>query len=116
MSRRQKYFDLTVYGQKYTYDEWMRVMFFHPIGDGLRLNNYGLVIFKKTFPYHIVDSKPGQEKRTSGHYIFLARFCRQPYHIGTKTITFFDEEEAFLFKLCDGNVDNVQAVAPEKLE
>ena len=117
MSGRQQYFDSTVSGQKYTYDEWMRVMFFHPIGDALRLSNDGLKLFKKHFPYHIVDSSNAETMiRTSGHFIFLARFCRQPYHIGATTITFFDEEEAFLFKLCDGDVDNVQAVAPEKLQ
>ena len=116
MSKRQKYFDATSAGQKFTFDEWMRVTFFHPIGDALRLSNDGLKLFKKHFSYHIVDSNSENMVRTSGHFIFLARFCRQPYHIGTKTITFFDEEEAFLFKLCDGDVDNVQAVAPEKLE
>lgn len=116
MSERQKYFEKTAQGQKFTYNEWILAIFFHPMGDGLRLGGIGLKLFKKHFPYHIVESDPGPEHRTSGHYLFLAQFCRQPYHIGLKTITFFDEEEAFLFKLCDGNIDNVKDVAPEKLE
>lgn len=115
-NQRQKYFDSTAKGQKTTYDKWMREVFFHPMGDGLRLGNAGLKLFKKHFSYHVVDSNPGPGHRTSGHYIFLARFCREPYHIGSEAITFFDDEEAFLFKLCDGDVDNVKDVAPEKLK
>ena len=115
-SERQKYFDSTALGQKFTYDEWKKQVFFHPTGDGLRLSRDGLTIFKRHFPYHVVDSKSETNGRTSGHYIFLARFCRKPYYIGLKRITFFDEEEAFLFKMCDGDVDNVKEISPERLE
>jgi len=114
---RQKYFDLMSSSTfNLRSDEWMRNVFFHPIGDGLRLSNNGLKLFKTHFPYHTVESKPGPEHRTSGHYIFLARFCRKPYHIALDTIIFFDEEEAFLFKMCDGDVDNVKEISPERLE
>ena len=117
-TEREKYFRMLDHydGVGIDYDGWMRQVFFHPRGDGLRLSRDGLTIFKRHFPYYTVESKPVPEQRTSGHYIFLARFCRKPYHIGLDTITFFDEEEAFLFKMCDGDVDNVKEISPERLE
>jgi len=115
MSRRQQYFAQIATGQKLTYQEWCREVFFHPIGDYMRLNRFGLELFKSHLTHHIVDSVTDTGVRASKHYIFLSRFCRQPYYIAPSIIVFFDEEEAFLFKLCDGDVDNVAEVAPEKL-
>ena len=46
----------------------------------------------------------------SKHYVFLTRYCKAPYYIGMKSIVFFDEDEALIFKLCDGDIDNVKTV------
>lgn len=114
---REKYYEKSTNGQQLTYDEWIKNVFWFPTGDGMRLKFEGCKLLKKYFPHHIVESIAGDDKpRTSKHLIFLARFCRQPYYIyGSEHIVFFDEEEAFIFKLCDGDIDNVEEVAPEKL-
>ena len=120
MNPREKYFEEI--GEQLSYNEWARYIFFYPTGDGLRLSIVGQTIMSIHYPSYTVDSKsefdsvPGREVRKSKHYIFLARFCRKPYYISRDQIIFFDEEEAFLFKLCDGDIDNVQEVAPERLK
>lgn len=98
--------------------------FFHPGGTALRLKNEGLAFLKNYYPHHIIEFDPKINKPVisstkympSKHYVFLTQFCRKPYYIGSKMIIFFDEEEAFLFKLCDGDINNVKAIAPEKLK
>ena len=116
MKTRQDYFTQIASDQKETYDDWCKRMFFHPIGGALRLNGTGVEEFQKFFTGHLVNAIDVEHQRKSGDYIFLARFCRMPYYIAHTYIMFFDEEEAFLFKLCDGNVDNVKDIAPERLE
>ena len=116
MSQRKAYFDEKVTDDTVTYEFWKPVIFFHPMGDGLRLSHQGVKALTKLDTAHVVDSVSADRERPSKHYIFLARFCRKPYFIGKSKIIFFDEEEAFLFKLCDGDIDNVQEVAPERLD
>lgn len=115
MSQRRAYFDEKVTDDTVTYEFWSPVVFFHPMGDGLRLSNHGAKVLAKLDTAYEIDSVEERE-RPAKHYLFLARFCRKPYFIGKSKIIFFDEEEAFLFKLCDGDIDNVQEVAPEKLD
>lgn len=97
-------------------------LFFHPGGEALRLCNDGVKFLEKYHTSHTIDIIEFQKSGTntsnmpSKHFVFLSRFCRKPYYIGMKKIIFFDEEEAFLFKLCDGDIDNVKTVAPEKLK
>lgn len=106
------------------YQKFCSKIFFHPGGKALRLRSDGLDFLKSYYPHYIVEISDGINVATgsntkgmpSKHYVFLTRFCRKPYYIGSKRIVFFDEEEAFLFKLCDGDIDNVKAVAPEKLK
>lgn len=116
---REKYYEksLSVQGDLLDYDEWIKNVFWFPTGDGMRITFEGYQILSKHFPHYNIESDATAEKpRTAKHFIFLARFCRQPYYIyGSDYIVFFDEEEAFIFKLCDGDIDNVEEVAPERL-
>lgn len=102
---------------EYTYSQFCRDYFFHPVNESKRLNRNGLTFFRKFYPCYEVDVLEKIEKSQipTKHYLFLARFCRKPYYIGTNKIVFFDEEEAFLFKMCDGDIDNVSKIAPERL-
>lgn len=116
MSKRKEVYDQTK--SKIPFDEFCREYFWHPAGDALRINQIGLQYFRMYIPCHQVDviKKLDKSKMAGKHFIFLARFCRRPYYIGTNKIFFFDDEEAFLFKLCDGDIDNVKEVAPKKLK
>ncbi len=116
MSKRLEYYKEIGEESRTAFEIWVKATFFHPMGDGIRLHMAGLIYLETLVTCYDIDSDPGSEPRPSKHYLFLARFCRKPYYIGLKKITFFDEEEAFLFKLCDGNIDNVQEVSPEKLD
>ena len=112
---RQKIYDET--GTPMTFKEFNEKIFFTLAGDGIRLSLDGLRFFKsKAHPIHVVDLTEARRAFPSKHFIFLARFCRKPYYIGTDNIYFLDEEEAFLFKMCDGDIENVKSVAPEKLK
>ena len=102
----------------FTFKEFCHAAYFHPVGSAKRLKNHGYMFLRKYYPCHEVEV-PITEKRKNipaKHYLFLARFCRKPYYIGKKKIIFFDEEEGFLFKLCDGDIDNVKTVSPEMLD
>ena len=103
-----------------TFEDFCKSVFWHPVGDHKRLSHDGFIFLKSRLrdQCHEVDVFKKLDKSTmpGKHFIFLARFCRKPYYIGTNKIFFFDEEEAFLFKLCDGDIDNVKEVAPEKLK
>lgn len=114
---RQEYYEKSSPGSSLTYDEWVKDVFWFPVGEEMRLKFDGFKLLKKHFPCHIIDQVAREEKPIkSKHLIFLARFCRQPYYIyGSDHIAFFDEEEAFIFKLCDGDIDNVEQIAPERL-
>lgn len=104
-------------GKLKDYKTFSASFFFFPAGDKLRLNYEGLEFLKKIFePFEVevVDQK-SKRQIPSKHYVFLAKFCRKPYYIGNRRIVFFDDEEAFLFKMCDGDIDNVQEISPERL-
>ncbi len=103
---------------KLSFEDFCHLYFFHPVGDALRLNHEGFKALKLRLPCYEVDviEKLDKRKMPGKHFIFLARFCRRPYYIGKNKITFFDEEEAFIFKLCDGDIENVKEVSPKKLK
>jgi len=88
-------------------------IYFHPGGDTLRLSFKGLVFLSDYLPSNKVDVLiENQNRKTmpSKHYVFLTRYNKMPYYIGGKYITFFDEDAAFLFKMCDGDIENVKEV------
>lgn len=98
------------------FKEFCSTYFFHPGGDAIRLNYHGLNYLKQFLKCHTVECIDMKKQfMPAKHYVFLAKFCRRPYYIGENYITFFDEEEAFLFKLCDGDIDNVKEVSPNSL-
>lgn len=99
-----------------SFHEFCSTYFFHPSSDAIRLNFYGSNILSMSLKCYKVDVV-GQKKSEIPfkHYHYLAKFCRKPYYIGENYIMFFDEEEAFLFKLCDGSIDNVKEVSPNSL-
>lgn len=99
-----------------TFEDFCRQKFFHPVSDALRLSLAGVQFLEENgLKAHAVDMIKETKKSEipSKHYIFLAKYCRKPYYIGSNKIYFFDEEEAFLFKMCDGDIENVSQVAPE---
>ena len=96
-----------------TYKEFCAIVFFHPGGKALRLRSNGLDILSKHYPHYdveILDETRNRKNMPSKHYVFLTRYCKAPYYIGMNEITFFDEDEALIFKLCDGDIDNVETV------
>lgn len=96
-----------------TFPEFCREAYYHPVGDYKRLKQKGYILFKKIYPYFVVDVLEGLDKHImpSKHYLFLARYCKKPYYISQDKIIFFDEQEAFIFKMCDGNIDNVKEIS-----
>lgn len=123
MSERQAIYDEIYlrFKSSMEFKQFCGLYFFHPVGDALRLNHDGLLMLRNYMPEFIVDvlnpKNPGKNLTLPGkHFIYLARFCRKPYYIGANEIIFFDEEEAFIFKLCDGDIENVKEIAPEKLK
>lgn len=95
------------------YREFCRSIFFHPGGKSLRLNFYGMNFLAKYLPCHVIEvlnKKQNKKTMPSKHYVFLGKYAKKPYYIGEHTITFFDEDAAFLFKLCDGDISNVKTV------
>lgn len=97
-----------------TYKEFCAAVFFHPGGKALRLRFSGLDTLSKHYPHYdveILDTTQNRKNMPSKHYVFLTRYCKAPYYIGMNTIVFFDEDEALIFKLCDGDIDNVETVA-----
>lgn len=102
-------------GKNYSlsYQEFCAMIFFQPGGTTLRLKSYGWEILSNHYPshiVHIVDKSRTRDKMPSKHYVFLTRYCKAPYYIGLTAISFFDEEEAMVFKLCDGDIDNVKKI------
>lgn len=93
------------------FSEFCRELYYHPVGEHKRLKQRGFMIFKSTYPHYVVKIIDGPDKSLmpSKHFIFLARYCKSPYYIGSDQIVFFDEQEAFVFKMCDGNIDNVKS-------
>ena len=114
-NRKRIYNKLVEKGLTINFKDFGPFAYWHPAGDGNRLRLEGLKLFKKyQFPYYTVEVLDGLDKKElpSKHYIFLARYCKNPYYIGTDKIIFLDEEEAFVFKMCDGNIDNVKDISP----
>lgn len=106
-----------VVNAKLDFQAFNGTIFFTPAGDHLRLSYDGLNFFKsRQYTIHVVELSELKRDFPAKHFIFLARFCRKPYYIGSDKIHFLDEEEAFLFKMCDGDIENVKTVAPEKLK
>jgi len=96
-----------------TYSNFVKSYFFHPGGDALRLSSLGLKYLSQYYTCHTIDVLEKGHSRTrmpSKHYVFLGKYCKTPYYIDMYNIVFFDEETAFLFKLCDGDIDNVKSV------
>ena len=96
------------------YKKFCANVFFHPGGKSLRLNYDGVKILNKcfaSFKVDILDQTRSRERMPSKHFVFLTRYCKAPYYIGRQYITFFDEEEALVFKLCDGDIENVTSVS-----
>ena len=86
---------------------------FHPGGESLRLNHKGIKFLSDFYPCHaidVVDKNQSKKTMPSKHYVFLGKYCKMPYYIGEHHITVLDEDAAFLFKLCDGDIDNVKTV------
>lgn len=123
MTERQELYDYIT--EKYpkhitpkidTFEKFCLYVFWWPNGDFVRITWKGVLVLKKAYTCHEVSSiNTGEHSSPSKHFLFLSKFCRKPYYIGKDKIIFFDEEEALLFKLCDGDVDNVQQVSPEQL-
>lgn len=107
--------DSTIVGMNL--NDFCRITFWHPgtITNAKRLKSSGLTILKQYYPHFVVDvfDKKPKVDIPAKHYVFLAKFCKKPYYIGTNRIIFFDQEEAFIFKMCDGDVDNVKEVSSE---
>lgn len=115
MSIRQKVFQdvQDQHNEELDYKKFCREVFFHPGGESLRLNFKGCGFLADYLPCNVVDIVDKTQSITtmpSKHYVFLSKYSKLPYYMGKHTITFFDEEAAFLFKLCDGDIDNVKKV------
>lgn len=96
------------------YKKFCADFFFHPGGKALRLRSIGVKLLSSCYTPHIVeimDKKQSRKKMPAKHFVFLTRYCKGPYYIGTHEIVFFEEDEAFIFKMCDGDIDNVKTVA-----
>lgn len=97
-----------------TYKEFCAAVFFHPGGKTVRLRKDGVKTLEISYTSHIVevlDRTKTKKNMPSKHFVFLTRYCKGPYYIATHEIIFFDEDEAFIFKMCDGDIDNVKEVA-----
>ena len=96
------------------YKEFCRAVFFHPVGSTLRLRHSGFKTLSAYYPHYMVEIMDKDQTRAnmpSKHYVFLGRQCKAPYYIGMHEIIFFDEDEAFIFKMCDGDIDNVKTIS-----
>lgn len=96
------------------YKKFCANVFFQPGGNTLRLKTEGVTVLETYYTSHIVeiiDKTQTKKNMPAKHYVFLTRYCKGPYYIGSRSITFFDEDEAFIFKMCDGDIDNVKTVA-----
>ena len=97
-----------------TYKEFCAGVFFQPGGKTLRLRSDGVKTLATCYTPHIVevmDKTKTKKNMPSKHFVFLTRYCKGPYYIATHEIIFFDEDEAFIFKMCDGDIDNVKSVS-----
>lgn len=121
-TRKEIYDDLKIRDNEefndINFNDFCRMTFWHPgtITNAKRLKSSGLTILKQYYPHFVVDvfDKKPKAEIPAKHYVFLAKFCKKPYYIGTNRIIFFDQEEAFIFKMCDGDVDNVKEVSAEE--
>lgn len=106
MSQRQKYYqDFIAHPEAVDYKTWCQTVWFYPTGEQLRLNSLGVELFSQKFtPYTVLVPA---DRRKAKHYLFLNRYCKKPYFIEAGKVIFFDEHEAMVFKLCDGDFDNV---------
>ncbi len=120
-TRKEIYDDLKIRDDEefkdINFNDFCRMMFWHPgtTTSAKRLKSSGLTILKQYYPHfnvEVLDKKPKAEIPAK-HYVFLAKYCKKPYYIGTNKIIFFDQEEAFIFKMCDGDIDNVKEVSSE---
>ncbi len=115
MSMRKEIFHSTNSDEQMSFEKFCKKNFWHPVGKALRLSDAGMKYLKTHLPCFEVDvvEKLDKSKMPGKHFIFLARYCKRPYYIGTNKIFFFDEEEAFIFKLCDGDIENVKEISSE---
>lgn len=97
-----------------TYKEFCAGVFFHPGGKALRIRYDGVKTLSECYTQHVVDildETQTKKHMVAKHFVFLTRYCNGPYYIGKNKIIFFDEDEAFIFKLCGGDIDNVKKVS-----
>ena len=66
--------------------------------------------FLPIYDVEIMDEDHNREIMPSKHFVFLMHYCKAPYYIRKNGIIFLDEDEALIFKLCDGDIDNVKTV------
>ena len=98
---------------KMSFKEFCASIFFHPGGKALRLRANGIAILKDFFPtfdVDIMDKEQSKKNMPSKHFVFLMKYCKAPYYIRNNGVIFLDEEEALIFKLCDGDIANVKNV------
>ena len=92
-----------------TFDDFNIVNWYHPAGDGLRLNHMGFNLFSEAYTVYPADIV--KSIRTSGNILQLIRFCKHPYYIDTNKIYFTNSEECITYVLCDGDFDSIELVS-----
>lgn len=108
---RQKYYQSFMQHPDITnYQDWCRQIWFHPAGKEIRLSSLGLALFREAQTMHTVRLSE-KDRRKAKHYIFLSKYCKEPYYIDPEKVVFCDEHEAMVFKLCDGDFDNVNEIS-----
>lgn len=110
MNTRQKYYNLFMGDNSdlTDYATWCKTVWFYPTGAQIRLNSLGLELFSQQLPHHTVLIP--EDHRKAKHYLFLSKYCREPYFIEPGRAVFFDEQEAMVFRLCDGDFDNFDEI------
>jgi hypothetical protein len=113
MDIRKKYYQMFIdhpkandYHEFHEFGLWCRTVWFYPTGDQIRLNWFGVGLFSEMLPSYEVWIP--EDRRKSKHYLFLNRYCKEPYYIEPGKAVFFNENEAMVFKLCDGDLDNLE--------
>ena len=96
-----------------SYKTFCRETFWGPGGDSIRLKNNGLTYLKEYYTIHTVEvlGKLEKDNMPSKHFVYLSKYCKFPYYIGTNRVMFLNEEEAFIFKMVDGDIDNVKDIS-----
>lgn len=91
------------------YKQFAKKIFFSTSGDGKRVR-YDFWKLFPDFDRHEVETPYMLKDFPPKFYLFLSKTCERPYYIGNHNIIFVDENEAFTFKLCDGDIDTWRAV------